>query len=410
MNNPVLRFKKSVGEWQPKKLGEIVSIFSGFAFRSTDSRQNGVRWLKISDVGIQRMEHSTPSFLPDDLKHTYKNFLVCEGDYVIALTRPILGNRLKVAKVDATYNESLLNQRVGKLLSNQNLDFIYLLLQLKSTISKIDDKISGTDPPNLSVTALKEIEVRIPSDPNEQEKIADFFRCIDKKIDLLRERRLLLESFKHGVMQKIFSHEIALKDKNNESYPDWVKTKLRSLLTEHKQTNKNGGYSEVFSVAKVNGVVNQIEHLGRSYASKDLSTYKVVFPNDIVYTKSPTSGFPFGVIKQNKTMRTGLVSSLYAVFTPTTSALGALLEQYFSRWEVTFNYLKPIARKGAKNTINIGNDEFLDGAEILIPPTTEEYERLSSFLTVLDSKIATTSTQEDLVKQYKQGLLQQMFV
>ena len=81
---------------------------------------------------------------------------------------------------------------------------------------------------------------------------------------------------------------------------EWKPVKLNEILKEHKTRNTKSEYDEVFSVAKEKGVINQIEHLGRSYASDDITNYKVVFPNDVVYTKSPTAGFPFGIIKQNK--------------------------------------------------------------------------------------------------------------
>ena len=81
---------------------------------------------------------------------------------------------------------------------------------------------------------------------------------------------------------------------------DWKPVQLKEILKEHKSRNTKNQVEEVFSVAKEKGVINQIEHLGRSYASDDISNYKVVYTNDVVYTKSPTAGFTFGIIKQNK--------------------------------------------------------------------------------------------------------------
>lgn len=150
---PKLRFKefKDSGEWEQNLLKDVFTIFQGFAFASSDSVSQGIRWIKIADVGIQQMSHDTPSFLPIDYKKRYKSFLVKKDDYVIALTRPILGAELKMAKVDHIYHESLLNQRVGKLISSKNIHFVYYLLQTSNLISHIEKNIAGSEPPNLSI-------------------------------------------------------------------------------------------------------------------------------------------------------------------------------------------------------------------------------------------------------------------
>ena len=114
-------------------------------------------------------------------------------------------------------------------------------------------------------------------------------------------------------------------------------------------------------------VINQIEHLGRSFSAKEISHYKLIFPGDLVYTKSPSADFPFGIIKQNRTGRIGVVSPLYCVFKPKTYSLGYILHEYFSSEINVYNYLNPLVQKGAKNTMNINNGVFFNGAGIILP-------------------------------------------
>lgn len=71
------------------------------------------------------------------------------------------------------------------------------------------------------------------------------------------------------------------------------------------------------SVTVRKGLINQIEHLGRSYAAVDTGHYNRVLPGDIVHTKSPAGDFPLGIIKQSKILAEVIVSPLYGVFTPT---------------------------------------------------------------------------------------------
>lgn len=190
---------------------------------------------------------------------------------------------------------------------------------------------------------------------------------------------------------------------------NWKPVQLKEILKEHKSRNTKNQVEEVFSVAKEKGVINQIEHLGRSYASDDISNYKVVYTNDVVYTKSPTAGFPFGIIKQNKLDRTGVVSVLYAVFKPKNIELGLLLDFYFSSWVNTYNYLVPLVHKGAKNTMNIGNEDFLNGAKIYLPTEKEEQKKIADFLIQIDNRIAQLTEKKEHLELYKKGITQKIF-
>ncbi len=190
---------------------------------------------------------------------------------------------------------------------------------------------------------------------------------------------------------------------------DWKPLQLKEILKEHKSRNSKNQVEEVFSVAKEKGVINQIEHLGRSYASDDISNYKVVYPNDVVYTKSPTAGFPFGIIKQNKLDRTGVVSVLYAVFKPKNIEMGLLLDFYFSSWVNTYNYLVPLVHKGAKNTMNIGNEDFLNGAKIYLPTQKEEQKKITDFLIQIDNRIDQLTEKKENLELYKKGITQKIF-
>lgn len=182
MANPKLRFKEFIEPWETKPLNSVFSLFSGFAFPSSASCDSGVRWLKISDVGIQTMVCSNPSYLPYELKEKYPEFIVNKDEYVIALTRPILNKQLKLAKVGEIYDGALLNQRVAKLISkSSNVDFVYSLLQKSDIIELLANSIAGSDPPNLSLSEIKNINLTIPR-IEEQTKIANFLTAVDKDL------------------------------------------------------------------------------------------------------------------------------------------------------------------------------------------------------------------------------------
>ena len=223
---PKLRFNEFKKDWQQKKIGDVFTIFSGFTFKSTDATTSGCRWLKIADVGCQVMTPNTPSFLPSHFSTEYHRFLIREDDCVVALTRPILNGKLKVAIAGKEYDGSLLNQRVGKIITKNNIGFIFSLLQMESTVSKINDCIAGTDPPNLSTQDIKDMMVLIPT-IEEQTKIADFLYSVEERITLLNKQHDLLCQYKKGMMQKVFNQEVRFNDDNGKPFPKWNTLQLK---------------------------------------------------------------------------------------------------------------------------------------------------------------------------------------
>ncbi|QQD15061.1 restriction endonuclease subunit S [Sphingobacterium sp. UDSM-2020] len=203
---PKFRFPeiKDYGEWEEKPLKEVFSIFQGFAFSSDDSVSSGARWLKIADVGVQQMKDDVPSYLPQIYIEKFRKFTVKKGDYVLALTRPILNMRLKLAQVDDKFHDALLNQRVGKIVTSNNSSFVYYLLQMSKMVETINKNIAGKEPPNLSFLQIEDIKVFLPSEINEQQRIAETLSSLDELIVAQSDKIEQLKIHKKGLMQKLF--------------------------------------------------------------------------------------------------------------------------------------------------------------------------------------------------------------
>lgn len=190
---------------------------------------------------------------------------------------------------------------------------------------------------------------------------------------------------------------------------DWEHKQLNELLQVSKKKNSELKYSkeEVLSVSGELGIVNQIEHLGRSYAGASVHNYGVVENGDIVYTKSPLKENPYGIIKLNKGVP-GIVSTLYAVYkVKDNKADGEFIEHYFSLDANTNRYLRPLVRKGAKNDMKINNEYVLH--DRIFVPKKEEQKRISHFFNVIDTKINQLKEKHNLLEEYKKGVMQKIF-
>jgi type I restriction enzyme S subunit len=390
MMPPRLRFKEFRDDWKSSTIDDVLGIFSGFAFSSNDALNDGARWLKIADVGIQKMTPNNPSYLPLSFKEVYKKFLVRKGDYVVALTRPILGGELKIAKIDDLYHESLLNQRVGKIFTNESLEFIYYLLHQKKTVLKIGDSISGSDPPNLSVEAIKKINVYIPETISEQNKIASFMLAVDEKITQLTKKHELLTCYKKGVMQKIFSQELRFKADDGSDYPDWVYIPLEEVLEYIQPTPylvDSTAYSDEYSTPVLTAGKTFI--LG--YTNETKGIFNKPLPAlifDDFTTALKFVNFPF---KAKSSAMKILVSksknsNIRFVF-EAMQLLGFVTGDEHKRYWIS------------------------EYSKLEIPfPSLEEQTKIANFLSAIDEKIQNTQSQLEATKQYKQGLLQQMLV
>ena len=145
------------------------------------------------------------------------------------------------------------------------------------------------------------------------------------------------------------------------------------------------GKEDVLSVSDEFGCVNQIKFQGRSFAGEDISNYKIVETGDIVYTRSPLKLKPYGIIKIVGD-EIGIVSPLYIVNKTKKEYDSQFIYRVFDSPEKTNSYLSPLVRKGAKNTMNISNEEWLAG-EIVVAPSLDEQQKIGSYFQNLDNLI-----------------------
>lgn len=234
----------------------------------------------------------------------------------------------------------------------------------------------------------------------EQQKIVAILTVQNKIIEL--KENLLTEKQRQ---KKYLVQQLLTGKKRLPGFADpWKKIKLCQVLTERTEKNEKQ-HLHICSVAVQKGVVDQVEHLGRSYAAADTSNYGAVYHGDIIYTKSPTGDFPYGIIKQSQLNKKVAVSPLYGIYKPISFAMGYLLHTYFGYAINAKNYLLPVVQKGAKNTINITNSRFISNS-LYLPMDPKEQSALAEVFTVADKEIRLLQQSLEQEKQKKKALMQ----
>ncbi len=252
---------------------------------------------------------------------------------------------------------------------------------------------------NISVDDFFNSNIIVPSF-DEQEKIAEILSTLDKLI-VLKEK--LIEEKKK--QKKALMQQLLTGKKRLTGFTcDWKKQKMSDILHERKEENKEQK-SRICSVAVNSGVIDQVEHLGKSMAAADTSNYNIVHYGDVVYTKSPTGDFPFGIVKQSQLNENVAVSPLYGVYEPANYEIGYLLNEYFTYPNNTNGYLLPIVNKGAKNTINISNSTFITPL-LYLPTDYQEIKSLVQIFKTANKEIEILQKELSQEKQKKKALMQ----
>ena len=388
LNVPNLRFPEFQGEWEKCKLSEICTFFSGGTPSSSNKDFYGgnIAFIRSGELHAD----STELFITQAGFDSSSAKMVEVGDLLLAMYGATSGD-IAVSKIKGAINQAILCIR-----TKQNKKFIESVWN--KHVSKNLRKYLQGGQGNLSADIVKGISFFFPT-LKEQEKIANLVSLLDERIATQNKIIDKLQSLIKGIMVEL--------QKQGVNKGTWKKVFLSDVLTERNERNTN--LFQVFSVSVSQGVVNQVDYLGRSFAAKDTSKYNVVHYGDLVYTKSPTGSFPYGIVKQSLNLEIVAVSPLYGVYKPKSLAVGAYLHEYFMSEINTHNYLHPLIQKGAKNTINITNQRFLENC-VLLPTNINELLQISKLLRSLNNKI---KYQQDILQQYqkqKQYLLRQMFI
>mgnify|MGYP002452036560 CR=1 FL=1 len=325
--------------------------------------------------------------------------IIRKNDIIMSTVRP---NLQGFAHIDFDAQEYICSTGFAVLTVKPNTSskFIYYCLYSKSVEMQINNMLVGSNYPAINSSDVASLKIFLPPLP-EQEKIAGILSCWDDGIEKLSQLIDKKKLQKKALMQQLLTGKRRLK---GFSTP-WHEVRLGDVLYEHKETSK--GDETICSVSVHKGIIIQIEHLGRSFAASNTSNYNLVHYGNVVYTKSPTGEFPYGIFKQSQQRKSVIVSPLYGVFTPKTYYLGYILDVFFSYAINLNNYLKPIIQKGAKNTINITNETFLSKA-IFLPGETTEIQKLAEIFIKADEEIELLNKKLEAFKQEKKALMQQL--
>ena len=401
MENPKIRFKGFTKDWEQRKLGDLVD-------RVTRKNQDLVSELPLTISAqyglIDQNEFFDKRVASKDVSGYY---LIENGEFAYNKSTSTDAPWGAIKRLDR-YENGVLSTLyiVFGIKENNPVDSDFLVSYYSTNLwHKGIHEIAAEGARNhglLNIAPADFFETRlmIPQDIEEQKKIGKYFIELEALITLHQRKCEQTKKLKKYMLQKMFPQNGAKVPEirfDGFTY-DWEQRKLSDVLDiVTKRNGEKYGKEEVLSVSDEYGCINQIKFQGRSFAGEDISNYKIVDTGDIIYTRSPLKSKPYGIIKVVGD-EIGIVSPLYIVNKVKEGNNSQFIYRVFDSPEKTNKYLSPLVRKGAKNTMNISNDEWLSG-KIDVAPSYEEQYQIGLYFDHLDHLITLHQRHTDFYKK-----------
>lgn len=197
--------------WKWCRLGEVVEVLNGYAFKSENYVHQGIRVIRITNVQDGYIEDLKPCFYPKEYSNDLSQYTLYENDLLISLT----GNVGRVALLPKNFLPAALNQRVGCLREKNNQiskKYIAYYLRQHKFLSDCIKSSKGTAQLNMSTEWLKRYPIPLPPTLAEQKRIVNRIETMFSKLDQAQEKaQTVLDSFetrKAAILHKAFTGEL----------------------------------------------------------------------------------------------------------------------------------------------------------------------------------------------------------
>ncbi|HCM0755552.1 restriction endonuclease subunit S [Vibrio alginolyticus] len=425
LNMPLIRFTQYSDSWKLRPLSELIaSVDSGWSPQCDDGTASMGEWgvLKTTSIQWTGFEPKQNKKLPNALEPRAKLSL-SKNDILVTRAGP--NERVGVVSiVNQDYPMLMLSDKIIRLRANAEVDPSYLALNLslKKSNYQIMRKASGlaTSQTNISQGFLLQTKLNVPELP-EQQKIATFLSKVDEKIALLTEKKDKLTEYKKGVMQQLFNGKweeqdgqltfipptLRFKADDGSEFPDWEEKTLGDVSDVRDGTHDSPKYVESgypLITSKNLCVDGTIDYSNVSLISEEdylqINRRSKVDIGDILFGMIGTIGNPVIV-----NMSGFAIKNVALIKQKSITLDNKFLIQYLASSSIAKQFYK-LNAGGTQKFIALGVIRNL----IVDVPCEEEQAKIANFLSAIDQKIDLTNLELAKAKEWKKGLLQQMFV
>jgi len=410
---PILRFKQEDGsdfpDWENNKLKNLFEQFIVPMRDKPKDLSGPIPWCRIEDFNGRYLNGSISGQGVSELTVMEMNLKVYPINTLLVSCSANLG----ICSIVKT--KLITNQTFIGLVSNQNNDVEFLYYVMTLNAIRLNNKASGTTIKYLSRKEFENFNLPVPS-INEQNKIASFLSSVDKKIELLTKKHELLEKFKKGLMQKIFSQEIRFKQDDGSYFPDWEKTAMGEIINKLTDYTANGSFASLRENVTYYSQTNYAV-LVRTTDLRKAKFQPERFTDERGYDFLKKTSLFGGEIILSNVGSIGEVFRVPLIDKPMTLAPNTYLinfnddnnEEFIYQILKSQNFKNKLLSTVASSGFRAINKSNLRSVKIK-KPFKKEQQKIASFLSSIDKKIDLAKQQIEKTQTFKKGLLQQMFV
>lgn len=397
-NLPSLRFREFQGEWESIKLGEIAKFSKGKGISKSDVSDDGINeCIRYGELYTRYGEVISDVFSRTNVG--LEKSIISELNDVII---PASGEtQIDIATASCVMKSGVIlggDLNIIKTKNNGVFLSYYLNSKRKMDIANLAQGISVV---HLYSSQLALLNLNLPTLP-EQQKIASFLTAVDEKLQALKQKKALLEQYKKGVMQQIFSQELRFKDDNGNDFADWEEKKLGEVMSvpdkiKPKTIDKN----------KLLTVKLHLKGLFKNESTDGLSigstNYFIRNEGQFIYGKQNLFNGAFGIIPKefDGFLTSGDVPALDIDY----SKINSQFLFCFLGRETFYKKLEDIASGSGSKRIH---ESILLNIKIYVPCLAEQ-TKIANFLSAIDDKLNHCQEQISKLEVWKKGLLQGVF-
>ena len=422
-NVPALRFSEFGGVCEVKHLGDIApNISYGLTVRPT-YYDHGIPLISAREIKSGFIDYDgAPNICQEDFDNLSPKAKAKQGDIFLSKT----GTIGRVAYVSSSRTIAI-TQNISIIRADNEKHFHQYILQYLKTEKfqrSAIKKVNQSTIMDLQLQDIKKLVIPLPSLP-EQQKIATFLSAVDKKLGYLRGKHALLEIYKRGIMQKLFSpfddtqgKPLRFKQDNGADFPDWEEKRLgdvfkwvrtnnlsRAMLTDDNGEIQNIHYGDIHTKYSVHFYQKTA---GAPYIiNPDIPETDFCENGDLIIADASEDYNDIGKsIEIINVKPKSLVAGLHTYIARPKIKVSLGFSGYLFQASDVRIQIKKIAQGISVLGISKTNLEKI----VLLYPHPEEQQKIVNFLSTLDKKLETVQKQIDQTKTFKKGLLQKMFV
>lgn len=418
--------KKLPKGWKWSKIGDIVEMQSGMAFKKAEYSTEGVRLFQIANVSFNYTKWDDVEHLPIEYIESHNHLLLKKGDVVLALNRPMLNNQLKIAELKQSDVPAILYQRVGRFIFKESINQRYFLYYFQSFVflKWLGEQLQGVNIPFINKSKLFSFD-KFPLPPLETQqaivsKIEELFSELDKGIEDLKTAQQQLKTYRQSVLKWAFEGKLTNDNvKDGELPKGWEMVPITKIVEQNKHALKAGPFGsslkKEFYVPKgykIYGqeqVISDNPFLGDYYVNEEkyqeLKSCQIK-PFDILISLVGTVG---KVLVLPENCKEGIINPrLIKISLNREIYLPKFFKNYFESSVVKLFYSK-VTKGTTMNVLNLG---IIKTIPFPLPPIKEQHlimDEIESRLSVADKMEESIAHSLLQAESLRQSILKKAF-